>query len=258
MLILLSPAKTLNFDSPHVTESASQPFFLEDASYLVGKLKKLSAKQLEKLFNVSSDIAEQNFVRYQEWNTPFHNGNAWQAVLAFKGEVYRGLQADLFLEQDFEFAQKHLRILSGLYGVLRPLDLIQPYRLEMGTSWAITSTKKNLYRYWEDRLAETLNTSETEGPIVNLASNEYFKAVNTKALKREVFTCHFKDLKDDEYKTIMTYAKHARGLMARFIIKNKLTSVEDLKAFDLQGYSFNPRLSEGNELVFTRDQVPTT
>ncbi|MFT4682530.1 MAG: cytoplasmic iron level regulating protein YaaA (DUF328/UPF0246 family) [Flavobacteriales bacterium] len=258
MLILLSPAKTLDFNSPQITESASQPYFLEDSTYLIEKLKKLSSKKLEKLFHVSSDLAETNFVRFQEWATPFHIGNSKQAVLAFKGEAYRGLQADLFLEQDFEFAQKHLRILSGLYGVLRPLDLIQPYRLEMGTSWALTPTKKNLYRFWDEKLAEKLNASETEGPIINLASNEYFKAVNTKSLQREVINCHFKDLKGDEYKMLMTYAKNARGLMARFIIKNKLTSAEDLKAFNLQGYSFNPRLSETNELVFTRDQVPTT
>ncbi|MDG1780573.1 MAG: peroxide stress protein YaaA [Flavobacteriales bacterium] len=258
MLILLSPAKTLDPKNQGITESASQPLFLEEADYLVNKLKKFSAKKLEKMYKVSPDIAAENHERFQMWSAPFHLGNSRQAVLTFKGEVYRGLQAEHFLEQDFEFAQKHLRILSGLYGVLRPLDLMQAYRLEMGTSWAVSPTKKNLYKFWGNKLTDKLNNSETQGPIINLASNEYFKAVNTKELNREIITCHFKDNKNGEYKALMTYAKHARGLMARFIIKNKLTNPEDLKAFDLQGYSFNPRLSETNELVFTRDQVPTT
>lgn len=257
MLIVLSPAKTLDFESELVTESASQPLFLDDAAYLVSKLRKFSGKKLEAMYKVSPEIAELNRERFATWSTPFHLGNARQAVLAFTGEAYRGLNASNFTDPDFEFAEKHLYILSGLYGLLRPLDLIQPYRLEMGTSWSITPSKKNLYAYWKDKVTAVLNESDVDGPLVNLASNEYFKAIDTAALNREIITCHFKDLKGDDYKTVMTYAKNARGLMARFIIRNKITQVEDLKAFDKNGYRFNPQLSTEKDLVFTRDQAPS-
>lgn len=257
MLIVISPAKTLDFQSQTNTESASQPKQLQDAEYLVSKLKHFSPKKLEKLFNVNSEIAQENFNRFQEWHLPFHLGNSRQAVLAFKGEVYRGLRAETFTDPDFEFAQKHLRILSGLYGYLRPLDLIQPYRLEMGTKWAVTPTKKDLYAYWGSKITDMINESATDGPLINLASNEYFKAIKTKELKREVITCHFKDFKDGEYKSLMTYAKHARGLMARYIIRNQISDPEMLKGFNVQGYSYNEKLSTPNELTFTRDQIPT-
>lgn len=256
MLIVISPAKTLDFESELVTESASQPQFLDQAEYLVGKLKKFSAKKLEELFKVSPELAELNQQRFLEWSRPFHAGNSRQAVLAFKGEVYRGLNAENFNDPDFEFAEKHLYILSGLYGLLRPLDLIQPYRLEMGTPWAITPKTKNLYAYWSDTVTKTINEASVDGPLINLASNEYFKAIDLKQLQREVITMQFKDFKNGEYKALMTYAKHARGLMARYIIRNQITSVEDLKGFDKQGYTYNPQLSSEKDLVFTRDQAP--
>lgn len=256
MLVVLSPAKTLDFESELVTESASQPLFLEEAEYLVNKLQKFSSKKLEKLFNVSPEIAELNRDRFAAWSTPFHLGNARQAVLAFTGEVYRGLNATNFTDPDFEFAEKHLYILSGLYGILRPLDFIQPYRLEMGTSWAITPKKRNLYAYWKDKVTMVLNDAGVEGPLVNLASAEYFKAIDLKKLNREVINCHFKDLKNGEYKALMTYAKNARGLMARYIIRNQITDIEALKSFDKNGYSYNQKLSTDKDLVFTRDQAP--
>ncbi|MGF1565277.1 MAG: peroxide stress protein YaaA [Flavobacteriales bacterium] len=257
MLIVLSPAKSLDLTSEHTQESASQPLFLDQAEYLVGKLKKFSGKKLEQMMNISPDLAEENRQRFAEWHRPFHIGNARQAVLAFNGEVYRGLNASNFNDPDFEFAEKHLYILSGLYGILRPLDLIQPYRLEMGTSWAITPKTKNLYAYWSETVTEVLNGSDVDGPLVNLASNEYFKVIDTKNLNRDVITCTFKDLKNGEYKMLMTYAKHARGLMARYIIRNKITDPEQLKGFDKQGYTFNSKLSTDKDLVFTRDQAPS-
>jgi cytoplasmic iron level regulating protein YaaA (DUF328/UPF0246 family) len=255
MLIVISPAKTLDFDSHLVNESASQPLFLDDAEYLINKLRKFSAKKLESMFDVNPELAELNRQRFAQWHRPFHAGNARQAVLAFQGEVYRGLNASNFTDPDFEFAEQHLYILSGLYGILRPLDLIQPYRLEMGTSWAITPTKKSLYAYWGDKITDVINHSKVEGPLVNLASTEYFKAITKGKLERDIITCHFKDLKNGEYKNLMTYAKHARGLMARYIIRNKLTNVESLKGFDKAGYTFNSSLSTDKDLVFTRDQA---
>jgi cytoplasmic iron level regulating protein YaaA (DUF328/UPF0246 family) len=257
MLIVLSPAKTLDFESELVTESASQPLFLDKSEYLVNKLKKFSGKKLQTLFNVNPDIAEENRQRFSSWHRPFHLGNARQAVLAFKGEVYRGLNAANFNDPDFEFAEKHLFILSGLYGILRPLDLIQPYRLEMGTSWEITPKTKNLYGYWSESVTSVLNKTDHDGPLLNLASNEYFKVIDQKQLNREIITCHFKDLRNGEYKPLMTYAKHARGLMTRFVIRNKITDPELLKGFDKQGYLFNSKLSTEKDLVFTRDQAPT-
>ena len=254
MLVVISPAKTLDFDSEISAESASQPLFLDEAEYLVGKLKKFSAKKLEGFFNVNSEIASQNKQRFMEWSRPFHSGNARQAALAFQGEVYRGLNAETLNDPDFEFAEKHLYILSGLYGILRPLDLIQPYRLEMGTKWEITKKAPNLYKFWGSKITDVINDSDVEGPLINLASNEYFKVIDKTILKRDIITCHFKDKRNGEYKSLMTYAKHARGLMARFIIREKLTEAEHLKAFDGMGYQFNPSLSTDTEYTFTREE----
>lgn len=257
MLIVISPAKTLDFESTPVTESASQPLFLDEAEYLVKKLRRFSSRRLQEMFSVSQDIADLNKERFNHWERPFHAGNARQAVLAFQGEVYRGLNAHTLTDPDFEYAEKHLFILSGLYGILRPLDLMQPYRLEMGTKWEIDKKTPNLYSYWREKVTEVLNNASEEGPVINLASNEYFKAIDPNELTRDVITCHFKDLKNGEYKPLMTYAKHARGKMARFIIRNQLSSVEELQAFEGMSYVYNPRLSNEKELVFTRDQVPT-
>ena len=255
MLAILSPAKTLDYESDYLKTGHSVPDFLDDSGYLVNKLKKKSARQLKKMMGVSEAIATLNVERFNSWNQPFTEENARPAIHSFKGEVYRGLDAPSFSEKDLEFAQSHLRILSGLYGLLRPLDLMQPYRLEMGTSWAVTPKKKNLYTYWDNRLTESLNNElekQSESVLVNLASNEYFKAVKPAKLNGKLITCHFKEAKGGEFKMIMTFAKQARGLMARYMIQNRLEQPEDLKSFDLEGYSYNDRLTKGNDWVFTR------
>jgi len=256
MIVLLSPAKTLDFESEAVTSSASQPEFLEEASLLIAKLKKLSSKQIQNLMSVNSEIAELNVQRFQTWETPFHNGNAKQAMLSFTGEVYRGLNANTFNEPEFEFAQAHIRILSGLYGVLKPLDLIQPYRLEMGTSLKYSAKVSNLYQFWGDKIREYFESESHENQdIINLSSNEYFKVIRPKEINNRIIHCHFKDFKNGEYKMLMTYAKNARGAMARYIVKNQIESIEGLKGFDLNGYSFNANLSDENNFTFTRDQI---
>ena len=259
MIVLLSPAKTLDFERKPVIAKSSQPRFLDDTLYLVAKLKKLSVRQIQKLMSVSIDIAELNFERFQNFDQNFHSENSKQAIMAFTGEVYRGLNCSSFNEADFDFAQKHVRILSGLYGLLRPLDLIQPYRLEMGTRFKVTSSKTNLYSYWGERLKNNLlEELNPEEKIINLASNEYVKSTHPKHLNNRILNIKFLDNKNGEYKALMTYAKNARGAMARFIVKNKITNIEELIGFDLNGYHFNSRLSEANELTFTRDQIPTS
>lgn len=258
MIVILSPAKTLDFETESVTGSMSQPIFKDDIQYLVGKLKKLSAKQISNLMNVNSEIAELNFLRYQGFESEFHGGNSKQAVLAFTGEVYRGLAAHTFSEPDFEFAQKHLRILSGLYGVLRPLDMMQPYRLEMGSRLKITPKKIGLYNYWEDRLRLHLEELAADSFILNLASNEYLKGAQPKQLQVPLITCHFKELKGKEYKSLMTYAKNARGAMAKYIVKNEITDIDGVKGFNLNGYRFHESLSTPTDLTFTRDKIPTS
>jgi cytoplasmic iron level regulating protein YaaA (DUF328/UPF0246 family) len=203
---------------------------------------------------ISDKLGVLNYDRYQEWSTPFTEDNAKQAVLAFNGDVYTGLDANSFKADEFKFAQKHLRILSGLYGLLKPLDLMQPYRLEMGTKFA-NQRGKDLYQFWGETITEALNKqlkSVKSDVLVNLASNEYFKSVKPKLLNAEVITPVFKDWKGDKYKIISFYAKKARGLMAAYIIKNKLTDVEAIKGFDYEGYCFNEGMSSAKEWVFTR------
>lgn len=253
MLIVVSPAKTLDYESPVPTQTATTPDFLEDSHELIDQLKQLEPHQISNLMGISAKLGELNAERFQQWQTPFTHENARQAVLAFKGDVYTGLAADQFSEADFEFAQKHLRLLSGLYGLLRPLDLMQPYRLEMGTRFE-NKRGKDLYAFWGNKLTEALNSELTadDGVLINLASNEYFKAVNKKTLKGTVITPQFKDWKNGQYKIISFYAKKARGLMSAYIIRNRLTQVEDLKGFDVDGYAFNPELSSDKEWVFTR------
>ena len=207
--------------------------------------------------SISDKLAGLNAARFEAWQTPFTPENAKQAVLAFKGDVYTGLDAKTLSAEDFVFAQSHLRILSGLYGLLRPLDLMQAYRLEMGTRFANTRGK-DLYAFWGNQITKKLNQEmqqQTDNVLVNLASNEYFKAVKPAAFDGEVFTPVFKDLKNGQYKIISFYAKKARGLMVRYIIDNKITRVEDLKGFDYEGYAFNADMSQGNEWVFTRDEA---
>lgn len=254
MLVVISPAKTLDFESKPVTQDYSVPAFLEESEKVIKKLRSLSKKKVKELMNISDKLVDLNKARYEQWDRQFDPENAKQAVLAFKGDVYIGLEAESFSADDFSFAQDHLRILSGLHGVLKPLDLIRPYRLEMGTKLPV-GRRKDLYHFWDKKVTEVLNDNfeqQQSNVLVNLASNEYFKVIQPKYLQGEVITPVFKDFKGDKYKVISFFAKKARGMMAAFIIKNKITDVEQIKAFDTEGYGFNADLSQGNEWVFTR------
>lgn len=254
MLIVVSPAKTLDYESPVKTKAFTQPDFLPDSRKLVKELRALDPEAIAKLMKVSPKIAEENFYRYIGFKTPFTPNNARQALFAFKGDVYTGIEVENYKAADLQFAQKHLRILSGLYGVLRPLDLMQPYRLEMGTKFE-NAKGRDLYAFWGNKVTESLNQAiaEQQGKqLINLASNEYFKVVQPKQVAAEIWTPVFKDYKNGSYKVISFFAKKARGRMASYIIKNRLKKVADLKGFDVDGYSFNDAMSQGNELVFTR------
>ena len=255
MMVLLSPAKTFRKVESAPAVGGSQPIFLEDAEQLIGGLSQLSADEIANLMGVNPEIAAVNFERFQSWERPFHPGNAVPAVMAFDGEVYRGLAADKWAVQDHEFAQRHVRILSGLYGILRPNDLIQRYRLEMGCKWSLNGEKGYLYGFWGDRLADQI-LDETDGPIVHLASNEYIKPVLGTPVEERMVQCHFKDLKDGEYKALMTYAKKARGSMARFIVKNRIDRPDGMQDFNENGYTFRSDLSSGKQMTFTRDENP--
>ena len=254
MILLLSPAKTLDFSETELTNH-STPRLLADSEKLVSVLKKKSARSLKKLMNVSDAIAELNVDRFQSFETPFKLENAKQAVLAFKGDVYTGLQAETFDANDLDFAQTHLRILSGLYGVLTPLDLMQPYRLEMGTRLR-QGRKKNLYEFWDKKITELINADlEDSGNdiVLNLASQEYFHAVKPAILKGKLFHVHFKELRNGAYKVISFNAKKARGTMANQIIKNRINDIEALKPLNVDGYQFNQELSDDTNLVFTKE-----
>lgn len=256
MLIVISPAKTLDYETPAKTGVFTSPDYLDRSQQLINRLRKFSSLDISELMNVSAKIADLNFDRYESWKKPFTEKNAKQAVLAFKGDVYTGLDAETFKADDFKFAQKHLRVLSGLYGLLRPLDLMQPYRLEMGTKLK-TDSGKNLYEFWGSDITEGLNAQLKKiksKTLINLASNEYFKSVRPKELNAEIITPAFKEFKNGEYKMIGIYAKKARGLLSRYIIQNKLNDPEDIKSFDEEGYRFNKKLSKGNNWVFTRKQ----
>ncbi len=254
MLIIISPAKTLDYNSPIKTKVFTQPEHLDDSEKLIHCLRQLSSRNIGELMNVSTNIADLNFDRYKTWNKMFTEENARQALLAFKGDVYTGLNIDSFNSKDFGFAQKHLRILSGLYGLLRPLDLMQPYRLEMSTK-LVTERGKNLYEFWGSIITKGLNTQlqKTQSDyLINLASNEYSKAVKFKELNASVITPVFKDYKDGKYKIIGIYAKKARGMLSRYIIKHRLTAPEDIKTFNDENYTFDKNLSQGNLWVFSR------
>ncbi len=252
MKFILSPAKSMNFDKQDVISTSSQISFPDNTEKIMKKLKKLSAKQIGNLMKVSANISDLNYERFQKFSTEFTEDNSKQAILAFTGDAYRGMDATTFSKKDFEFAQNHLRILSGLYGLLKPLDLIQPYRLEMSTKIEISAKEKNLYAVWKENNTEALSKELKGDWLVNLASNEYFKSIDNKQLDGKILTVGFKDFKNGQYKTIMTYAKFARGLMSRYIIKNQLTDIEGLKGFDYENYVFNNELSSDNEWVFTR------
>lgn len=254
MLILISPAKTLDYQSPLATQRYTQPVLLDHSQQLIDVARQLSAPQIKTLMGISDKLADLNATRFHDWQPDFTPDNARQAILAFKGDVYAGMQAETFSDDDFTFAQQHLRMLSGLYGVLRPLDLMQPYRLEMGIR--LQNPKgSDLYQFWGDTITQTLNealAAQGDNIIVNLASDEYFRAVKPKQLDGEIVKPVFLDEKNGTFKVISFYAKKARGLMSRYIIENRLTTPEQLKAFDVDGYVFDEETSNKNELVFKR------
>lgn len=254
MITILSPAKSLNFKSQTQTQKYSYSDFLKESSILISTLQKYSPGNLRELMKISDGLGELNFIRYQNWQTEHSLENARQAILAFNGEVYNGLKANTISPEKLLFAQNNVRILSGLYGILRPLDLIQPYRLEMGTKLSIKK-HKNLYSYWGDKISDTLLTelqSHKHPVIVNLASNEYSKAAMLGKFENNLVTPVFKEYKNDSYKVITVYAKKARGLMTRYIIDNEVNNPEDLKAFDWEDYAYSENLSTKSNWVFTR------
>lgn len=252
MKIIISPAKSLDFESKVPTSLHTQPRFLEQSSKLNKKLKTLSKKKLADLMSISEDLAALNYDRNQTWQTPFAPENAKQAIYTFTGEVFRGIDINTLPLEKLPLLQENLRILSGLYGLLKPLDLIQPYRLEMGTKLPV-GTNANLYKFWGDSIANALNEELSEDDLlINLASSEYFKVINQKVLKVFMITPVFKDFKNGQYKTIMTFAKKARGLMVRYIIDNNVKTIDELKNFNIDNYRFDENMSSKNELVFTR------
>lgn len=255
MIAVISPAKSLDFKSKAITNVYSLPAFLPESKKINELLREMKKSDLMSMMSISAKLAELNVERNLRWETPFTPENAKQAILAFDGDVYDGLNATSFSEAEFEVAQQKVRILSGLYGILKPLDLIQPYRLEMGTRLSVDGNK-DLYYFWRDKITQALNreVNQTGGVLINLASQEYFKAIDTEKLNGQVITPEFKDNKNGAYKIISFYAKKARGLMVRFMVENNLSDPEDLKAFDLEGYYFNSRLTKGTNWVFTRDK----
>ena len=255
MLIILSPAKNLDLKRQSPVAEYTQPEFLKEAEKLVRKIKTFSKKDLSGLMNINERLTNLNYERFKKWGTPFTPENAQQALMAFNGDVYTGLQAESLSSDDLHFAQDHVRILSGLYGVLRPLDLIQPYRLEMGTKLSVQG-KDDLYAFWRDKITTSLNeTLETQSSkvLINLASQEYFKSVDTKKLNAEkIITPVFKELRGDTYRMFFVFVKRARGMMTRFILLNQLKDPEEIKGFDMDGYFYNDNLSTDTEWVFTR------
>lgn len=257
MLLLISPAKTLDFETPAPTAEFTQADFLKQSKQLIGELRTLAPHDISKLMSISDKLGLLNFDRFANWKTPFKPGNAKQAIFAFQGDVYTGMQAETFAPEDIHFAQQHLRILSGLYGLLRPLDLIQAYRLEMGTSFA-NSRGKNLYEFWGDSITTALNKqlkALSTSVVINLASTEYFSAVKPKLLNAEIITPVFKDEKNGQYKIISFFAKKARGMMSAYIIKHRITDPQAIKQFDVAGYTYEPALSNEREWVFTRAEI---
>jgi hypothetical protein len=257
MLLVVSPAKKLDFESPVATPKFSQPSLLKQSQLLIDDCIKLSPSDIASRMKLSDKLAGLNAARFGEWSTPFTAKNARQAILSFNGDVYAGLDAQTFNDDDFDFAQQHFKILSGLYGLLKPLDLIQAYRLEMGCKLR-NSRGDNLYQFWGDIITNELNQSlqdNDDDVLINLASTEYFKSVKTPLLNATVVTPIFKDWKNGQFKIISFFAKKARGLMARYIIQNKLTKADDIKQFDLGGYQYEPAMSKGNDWVFTRKEA---
>lgn len=254
MKIILSPAKALNFEQQLCTNQFTQASFIKQANFLAEELKQLSINELRGLMKLSESLAELNYNRYQQWQSPTQPGE-WikPAIALFNGAAYKGLDAPSLSLADIEFAQNNLRVLSGLYGILRPLDLMYPYRLEMGTRWKIDSSTANLYQFWNTQLADFLNNEmEKEEILVNLASTEYFKAIDLNTINAEIITPVFKESKNDTLKVVMMYAKTARGKMARWIIQQRITAKEALKSYEVDGYSYQEELSSATEWVFVR------
>jgi cytoplasmic iron level regulating protein YaaA (DUF328/UPF0246 family) len=256
MLMVISPAKTLDFETPPTTKRYTQPQFLNHSQELISQLRDLTPAQIGELMHLSDKLSGLNAARFGSWNPAFTPENAKQALLAFKGDVYTGLDADTLSAADLTYAQKHLRMLSGLYGLLRPLDLMQPYRLEMGTKLA-NARGKDLYAFWGDRISEWLNEAlkvQGDDVLLNLASNEYFSAVKRPALNARVIETEFRDQKNGQYKIISFYAKKARGMMARFVISERISKPKDLMQFDVHGYRYSKEQSSADKLIFLRDE----
>jgi len=254
MLILISPAKTLDYSVEVPNISPTQIPFPKETMELIKGLKKLKTKDIQSLMGVSPKLAQLNFERFQQFNYPFDKNEVKPALFVFKGEVFVGINVEAFSVDDLTYAQDHLRILSGLYGVLRPLDAIFPYRLEMGTKYS-TAKFKHLYDFWGMKIHnEVQKALDEQGDkvLINLASNEYYKSVKANKLDAEIITPQFKDFKNGQYKMISFFAKKARGLMTNFILKNRISNPEELKLFNMEGYEFNAQLTEGNNWVFTR------
>jgi len=255
MILLLSPAKIQNFTPQSYITDFTMPEFLDDAEKLVHKIKELSRTELADLLEINSNLAQLNADRHFNWQIPFTPRNAKQTVFVFNGEVFHGLDAKSFSPAEFKYLQKHLRILSGLYGVLRPLDLIQPYRLDVSTRLK-TDAGNNLYAFWGNRITHSINKALKESGgsqvLLNLASGEYFKSIKRNQLEAEVIDFEFLENKNDTYRPIVMYIKKARGMMVRYVIENRIEDVEDLKGFNADGYWYNPGLSTDKKLVFTR------
>ena len=252
MLVVISPAKKLDENCDlDVISKFTVPPYLESSKKIIKALRGYSADNLSKLMNTSEKISELNYNRNIKWSLPFNKSNSLQALLMFKGDVYKGISVKDFNKDDFLFAQKSLRILSGLYGILKPLDLIQPYRLEMGTQLQI-GKHRNLYDFWGDEITNILNSDKNNDYLINLASVEYFKSINVDNLKSKLINVSFKEKRDGKYKIIAIYSKRARGLLSRYIIKNKIIDPKSLKKFNLEDYKFNKTLSSDSDLVFTR------
>lgn len=254
MLTILGPAKTIDMTPHSVTERHSEPAYMEQAEMLVNQLRRYSVSQLKKLMKVSDQLATLTFERYAGWTRSYGAKEGRQAILAFSGEVFNGLQARSLSEEQLLFGQDHVRILSGLYGVLKPLDLILPYRLEMGTKMKFAQWK-NLYEYWNEIIPDRIigDTGQQEPPaLINLASNEYFKSIRPRDFPYRIITPVFRESEGEGYRNVTIYAKKARGMMLRFILSNRINDPEELKAFDEEGYGFNPHLSEENNWVFSR------
>ncbi|NRB83525.1 MAG: peroxide stress protein YaaA [Winogradskyella sp.] len=252
MKLVLSPAKSLDFESKLPTSKTTEGYFLAEAERINKLLKKKSARSLSKLMKISDSLGQLNYERNQDWQLPFNKDNARQALYAFSGDVYKGLDAYTIDAKKLDKVQDTVRIISGLYGILKPLDLIQPYRLEMGTKMPV-GKNKNLYEFWTKKVTQTLNDElENDEVFLNLASNEYFKAIDKKTLKVPVITVTFKDFKNGEYKMIGFFAKVARGLMTRYIIDTGAKTLDDVKGFNSEGYGYSDDLSSETELVFVR------